>query len=94
MHLHAVGAVTGDSLVSAGTAILTAFVAAGVSLIVAFFQSRAHRREQETAAEQWRLAAEELRDRMAQQYQGQIDYLKAELRREQLRNTPGGRTGP
>ena len=81
----AVGPTT-DSIVGAGTALLVAFVSASVAVIVAVLQQRAHKKDQESAAEQYRVQAEELRDRMAANYEQQITYLRDELRREQSRN--------
>ena len=80
---------TTDSIISAGTALLVAFVSASVAVIVAVLQQRAHKKDQESAAEQYRVQAEELRDRMAANYEQQITYLRNELRREQGRNRRG-----
>jgi hypothetical protein len=81
-----------NSLINAGTAILVAFVSASVALVVAILQARAHKKEQKTAAETWQAHAEELRERMAVQYESQIDYLRRELRREQQSHRRAERT--
>ena len=70
-----------------------AFVSASVALIVAVLQSRAHKREQASAAETWQKHAEELRDRMATQYESQIDYLQRELAKEQRQRKRRDRSG-
>jgi hypothetical protein len=80
------GSLDPNSLISAGTALLVAFVSAGVALVVALLQQHAHKKDQESAAAQWQIQAEELRERMASQYEQQILYLRDELRREQTRN--------
>lgn len=82
----AAGGPSADSIVNAGTALLVAIVAGGTSLVVAFFQSRSHKADQRNAAEEYMQQAEELRDRMARNYESQITYLKDELRREQRRS--------
>ena len=82
-----------NSLINAGTALLVAFVSASVALVVAILQARAHKKEQESAAEQWQQHAEELRDRMATQYESQIDYLQRELAKEQRQRRRRGRAG-
>jgi len=87
------GGPTPDSIINAGTALLVAIVAGGTSLIVAFFQSRAHKADQRNAAEEWQSQAEELRDRMARNYEREISYLKDELRREQRRKRTAHREG-
>ena len=74
---------TADGLISAGTALLVAFVAGSVSLITMFVQAKAHKKERRTAAEEWQRHAEELRDRLSKQYESQIDYLQNELHSEQ-----------
>ena len=81
--IEAAGGPSVDGLINAGTALLVAFVAGSVSLVTMFVQARAHKREQRTAAEEWQKHAEELRDRLAKQYESQIDYLQNELHSEQ-----------
>jgi type II secretory pathway pseudopilin PulG len=81
----AAGGPSADSVVSAGSGVVIAIVAGGTSLITSFFQNRSHKADQKTAAEEFQRQAEELRDRMALNYESQISYLKDELRRAQGR---------
>ena len=64
--------VTTEGWLNTGTALLVAILSGAVAIGIAFMQGRTNRKARADAATMWQEQAEELRDRMAKQYESQL----------------------